>query len=248
MNNIAKLLIAAAAVVVVAVVGINLLPGSGSGVGGPAVPPSPSPVPSPSPSPSPSPAAGAWTSGDLTSGPLSAELQPCDPRGSPCNKNAVRLSLELPTSTWTSSGPGDLQTGEFETSNHAWILFMGPIRAVSTDPCARSFTQVGPSVDEMATAVTTIGGTDAVGPTDITVGGLPGQLVTLTIHDEIACERGQFWLFGDTSLFPNTLESSIKLRFLDVGGEPFVIYSDQDRPNPELEREIQQIVDSIQFE
>ena len=93
-----------------------------------------------------------------------------------------------------------------------------------------------------------LGGTDPVGPTDVTVGGVRGKLVVLTIHGDIACDISHFWLLGGGSLYPNTIRSTIKLRTIEVNGTPITVYSDQASPNPELEQEIEHIVDSIRFE
>lgn len=100
----------------------------------------------------------------------------------------------------------------------------------------------------MASAVTTIGGTDATGPTDVTVGGRPAKLVELTIQDGMTCDLTSFWLFGDGSLYPNSLGSNIRMWFVDLDGAPFTVYADQDNPSADLEQEISQLVDSIAFE
>ncbi len=82
----------------------------------------------------------------------------------------------------------------------------------------------------------------------MTVGGRPAKLVELAIHADVACENTKFWLFGDTSLYPNTLGSTIRMWFVDVDGSPFTVYSDLASPNAGVADEIQQIVDSIAFE
>jgi hypothetical protein len=256
MPTYAKLAIGLAAVVVVAVVGLNALPGRGGGIGGSTASPSPSPTPvptaSPSPRPSPesSPNAETWPTGKLERGRHDAALRLCDPMGRSCNANTIPFSFVLPSSNWQSDdrATGILGTGTYPTANNAWMVFLGPIDRVSTDPCAAESKAVKGSTAEMANALTTIPGTDAVGPADITVGGRPAKLVTLTIHDDVACELSSFWLFGNVSLYPNTLESVINIRVLEVDGEPFIVYTDQSHPNPALEQEIQQIVDSITFE
>ena len=159
----------------------------------------------------------------------------------------VAFSFDLPSGKWSSTYEGILDVGTVPDS-FAWMWFMGPVHTVSTDPCAGLSSPVAQSVDELATALTTIAGTDAVGPTDLTVGGVPGKLVELTIHDDIPCSVDKFWLLGNVSLYPNALGSKIKLRILEVHGSPFIVYSDQAGRDQELEQEIEQVVESIQFD
>lgn len=249
MNTYLKLGIAAAAVVVIAIVGINLV--GGRGIGGPAATPTPSPSPSvlPSTTPSPSTAALAWPRGSLASGPVSANLTLCDPHGTPCDKRRLAFTFDLPTSGWSADFDGVIFRGTFPSADGAWVWMMGAIHSVSTDPCTGVTMPAGSSIVDMATAVTKIPGTDASEPTDVSIGGRPGKEVVLTLHPDIPCAIDKFWLFGDGSLYPNTLQSIIKVRFVDLGGgRTFTFYSDQDQPNDALDREIQQIADSIKFE
>jgi hypothetical protein len=250
MNGYAKLVAAVAAVLVVGVVGFNLLPAAGGAGGAGATPsasPSSTPTPTPSPTPSPTVAAVGWPSGSLDAGHHDVALELCDPVGRPCNPTQGQFSFDLPSGGWSTRYEGNLEVGTYPGS-YAWIWFLGPIDAVSTDPCGGESAPVTPTAAEMADAVTTIGGTDATGPTDVTVGGRPAKLVELTIQDGMACDRSSFWLFGDSSFYPNALGSTIRMWFVDVDGEPFTVYADQDNASKDLEQEISQIVESITFE
>ena len=232
-NGIAKLAMAAAAVVVV-VAGITLLP-RGSNLGGGVALPSPSP--SASPSPSPSPVVEDWPLTSLTIGRHNATM------------SGVRFSFDVPTSAWTSLRlPGMIEKGSFDTADYRWIGFLWDFDAVATDPCAGLAAPVGPSVIDLADSMTTIPGTDAVGPTDATVGGFPAKVVRLTIHDDIACSSHSFFLYGKDSAYPTTVDSEITDWIFEVDGTRHVIHSDQAGSSTEIGQEIQQIVDSIQFE
>jgi hypothetical protein len=243
MNAYAKLAIGVAAIAVVAVVGFSLLPnGSSSGVGGPA----PSSVPSAAPSPTPSPSAVSRVPTEAW--PNNTAL----PKGTlDLSTSGVPFSVDLPSSSWrTDEYDGTFQTGTFPEPGFAWFLFQQPFTVVSTDPCAGTTQQIGRSIAEQAEAATTIAGTDAVGPTDVTVGGRPAKLVELTLHDDIACDPSEFWLYGDGSMYPNALDSRIRIWFVDVNEvhSTFEFHSDQIGSDATVAGEIQQIVDSIQFE
>jgi hypothetical protein len=100
----------------------------------------------------------------------------------------------------------------------------------------------------MANALTTIPGTEADAPTDVTVGGRPAKLVVFTISGDFGCPRSSFWLFGRDSAYPNTRDSTFRIWVFELDGTRYLIISDQARPNAEIGPEITQVVESIQFE
>jgi hypothetical protein len=245
MNAYAKLAVGLAAAVVGVVVAYSLLPENGMGlIGTPMATASPSVLPSPTPSsPTTTPEDAVWPVGTLGVGPHDAKLL------------GIPFSFTIPSPDWRSDhGEGTLETGVFPQTSFAWIDFGGPITWIYTDPCARKSATVGPSIAEQAAALTTIEGTDAVGPTDVAVGGRPAKLVVLTIHPDVQCAQQGFELYGRTSpgggttLYANGITSTMRVWFVDTGGQVLMIHSDQLGANPKVEQEIQQVVDSIRFE
>jgi hypothetical protein len=251
MNNVAKLAIAAAAVLVAAVVGINLLPASGGRGGGPTVSPSPTPSPTPQPSPSPTPAAFP-PEGGLSVGTHLFTV------------NGVPFTLEVSTSGWSSAGfdaeldGGSISKGQSTTSANAWMP-MWSLDGVYADPCGRmAAPPAGPSAEDLAAAFTTIPGTDATGPTDVTVGGLPAKLVVVTVPEDIGCAPNQFYLWYDDiacgdgapcSRWASALGSTTRIWIVEVDGTRLTFEAETyEGASPELEQEIQQMIDSIQFE
>ena len=239
MNTFAKLAIAAAAVVVVAIVGINFLPRDNSVVGGvaPTASPSPSPSPSALPSPSQSSRAADWPIGALG-----------DQRYEAMTPAGVLISFRPPSTLWRGT-PEAIETGQFPTASYAWIVFTNDIGEVATEPCRGKSTPVGgPSIDDLAAALATIPGVTAKEPVDATIDGHPAKLVELTVDPDPPCPMNQFWLYGQTSLYPNTVDSIIRLWITEVAGKRFVIHTDQAGANLQVGHEIQQMIDSIQFE
>jgi hypothetical protein len=239
MNVYAKLGIGVAALAIVAVVGLNLLNNSnGQPVGGAVA--SPSVAPSSPPSTSPSPTTRA-----LSPGALDAERYRA-------THNGVSFSFVPPSARWRSAGASietGINTGSApEGPDFAWINFPG-IGTVATDPCAGDGAPVGgSSVDDLAAALRTIPGTTTEEPVDVTIGGLPGRLVTLTIDPDPPCPMEEFRLFGGRSLYPNTVNSIIRIWITEVDGTRWAIYADHSNLNQQNGLEIQQIIDSIQFE
>lgn len=238
MNSYAKLAIAAAAVVAVALVGINLLPPSSSSVGGAG--PAASPSASPTPSASPSASTEAWHVGAYGVGRYEATLE-----GVPFS-----FSFAVPSTHWSSYRfSGMLETGTYPTANYAWIgMPSAHNRMVGTDPCAAKAKYIGGDANDLAIAETKIPGTHATGPTDVTIGGVPAKLVVLTIDPDIACAPSSFMLSGEGMNYPNSLESTIQMWFFERDGKTYEVYSDQAGNNQPLAQEIEQIVESIQFE
>jgi hypothetical protein len=222
----AKLALVAAAVVAAVVIGANLLPaGQDPGVG--------TPTETPSPSPSGSPGADVWPTGAYSVGRHEATI------------GGISFSFETQSNGWVGSS---MWTGMLQTGPAGWIGFTWGFDEVATDGCSEQSRVVGPSVDDLATAMTTIPGTTALEPTDVTVGGFPGKLVEFTINDDIACPPNEFMLFGPHSAYPNSLDSRIKVWIFEVDGERTTIHSDQMESIPALEADIEQIVDSVRFE
>jgi hypothetical protein len=246
MNTYAKLAIAAAAVVVVAVVGINLLPRSGGDVGGaPTVSPSSTPSPSPTVSPSPSPSEAAFPpDGDLAAGKHSM------------TRNGIRLSVTLPTSGWRSE-LGVFFNKAVGTPEGASLLFWdaNPI-GVFADPCAKEMAPpAGPSAADLATAVSTLPGADLVsGPTDVTVGGHPAKHVVIKVPEDAPCGGGEpefhlWYLPTEGDRFISALGATMRVWIIDVDGT--IVWIDGETykgAGPGPGQEIQQIIDSIQFE
>ena len=222
-------LTAAAAVVVVAFIGMNVL-GNPSNAGGPVATATPSPTRAPSPSPTPV----GWLSGSIAPGRHTVNLE------------GHSFSFATDQTGW-SSGPFEGMIEQGAGNGQRWIAFFNPFEQVGTDPCSAAARTVGPTVDDFASAMTMIPGTDAVGPTDTTVGGLPAKLVVLTIHADIACAPRQFYLYGADSAYPAALSSVMSAWIVEVDGARYVMQALHDASDPTAAAEIQQIIDSIQF-
>ena len=248
MNSFAKLAIALAAVVVVAVVGFNLLP-RGPSVGGQVVDPSPSPSPTATPSPSPSPSTAAFPS----SGPLEIGTHTAV-------RDGVAFSFTVPAG-WMSSGEAELAKGEYGQPEYIGIdLWPNAPDNVYADPCAHTPLRPPPSATAagIAAAVAAVPGTDLVsGPTSVDVGGRRAQRVVLTIREDIDCAAHDAYLWYDESTggarggwrWAEGLGATYRVWIIDVDGT--LVWIDAytfKGASPELDQEIQQIIDSIQFE
>jgi hypothetical protein len=218
--------LAAVVVILVAMLGFQLLPGAN--LGGPAETASPTPTPSAEPSQS-------WLSDGLGSGRVDATI------------DGVEFSFVAP-SGWSRTEFDGMIRGRALGQYFPWIAFLNRFDSVATDPCAGEATRVGPTVDDLATALTTIPGINAEAPVDTTVAGLPAKLVVLTLEDEIGCSPSSFWLYGDESAYPNSTNSTIRVWIFELNGTRYSIHTDADGPSEEVAQEIQQIIDSIRFE
>jgi hypothetical protein len=223
-------LAAGAVLVVAAFIGFNLL--GGTNTGGP-----PAATPSPSPSPTAVPTAEPTASGGL-SGSVS-------PGRYDTTEGDVAFSFTIEQTGWSiDTDFGLLEKGAAD--GYRWIAWFQPFDSVATDACAAEAATVGPTVDDFATAMLSIPGTDAEAA-DTTVGGLPAKVVTLTLHDDIGCEPRSFFLYGPNSAYPDTLDSVVRAWIVEVDGTRYVIQTTQDAPDDAIAAETQQIIDSIEF-
>ena len=245
-NTTAKVAIAAAALVVVAVVGINLRPSTG-GVGGTATSLSPSPAPTSSLPPKPADSFPA--AGELAIGRHSMI------------REGVPFSIDVAAPGWRSQQGFEFIKGTEGKPNGAGLLFWSSTPDnVYANPCAHTplTPAAGPGIASLATAVSRIPGTQLVsGPTDLTVDGQPAKRTMITIPDDIDC-AGVLKLWYDDDMgseagrFPTVLPSTMRVWMIDVDGttvwidgETYETYGDT---SPTLEREMQEMIESIVFE
>jgi hypothetical protein len=216
----------AATLLVAAVIGIQLF-SAGPNVS------NPGPTATLSPSPSPMPTQASWLAGSIQTGRNDATIR------------GIGFSFRIASSGWVRT-QFDGMINRFPPGN--WIGFLNKNDTVASDPCAGTTTAVGPSVEDMANALTTIPGTEAEEPVDATVGRLPAKLVTLTINDDIDCEPSSFWIYGPNTAYPNSVNSTIRIWVFELDGSTYSIHSNQEGTDAEQAKEITEIVESIQFE
>ncbi len=107
------------------------------------------------------------------------------------------------------------------------------------------------SAADLATAVSLAPGTELITePSDVTVGERPAKFVRVRVREDLGCDPGYFYSWDDAevgALWPTTgVGDTINLWIVDVNGARLFIAAETNRNV--LEQEIQDIVDSIQFE
>ena len=228
MNSTFKVILAAAAVIAVVVAGISLLPRNDAAVGGPSSA-SPSANASTGPSASASPAVSEFPG-------VSDDVAPGTYLWSAGGTTPADVTFTVPAG-WTSrfgipnkdrGGPGEIAVGN-------WI-----IANVYTDPCQWQESllspAVGPTVDDLATALATQKGRNATAPTDVMLGGYPAKRVELSIPADLdpgTCDEGAIrsWVAPgeDTALVDQTQDLGMHpgqlnvVYIVDVNGERLVI-------------------------
>jgi hypothetical protein len=238
MPTIARFGVAVAAVLIVGIVGLNLSGGSGIG---PAVPsPSPSATTIP-PSATPSEAAYTWP-GALAAGTYTTSLV-----------------WDVPFTT-TFAVPAGWQGMDIELSKGPVFVSFQIVDNVYTDPCAKTPLDppVGPSVSDLADALTSVEGFVPVKSEVVSFGGAPGRYLELEAKADTACpvdEHMSLWRemasmaksgqpYGGPDGFVRYPHHRIWI--LDVAGLRYVIdtaHSD-DASAADL-AELQQVLDSI---
>ena len=199
MNFYGKFAIAGAALVAIAAVGFAMLRPSGTtpasvGASG-QVSPSPSVAASAKPSPRPSPSP-VIVSGSATSFVLPAADSPNN--GQLLEPGTWRLAAGFPVSVsfdvpdgWSVCSASSVEQGLCgpEGSNGANVAFLNVTNVVS-DPCSEALAKpaVGPSVDDLVTAISNLKGFNATKPINVTIDGYRGKQFVVTAPDSSACE------------------------------------------------------------
>jgi hypothetical protein len=265
MTNALKLAIAAAAVVVVAIVGVNLLPRN-DGVGVAVPSPTPLATPSPTPSPSPSPAT-------IPEGPLAAGAYTFQPFAGPdaqgicagqptcteslADDDSIRVTFTVPDS-WAGFGASVVHAVEAYHPPRGASLHFGRGGWLYSKLCGGPGPDIptGTTVDEFVTALVDHPDLDLTSPVDATLGGYPGKYLELrapanTTTDELGpdpsgCNYYFVWEPGIYAQGPNALW---RIWVLDVDGVRVVVRSDTfPGTTPQVQAQLQAIVDSIQIE
>jgi hypothetical protein len=266
MTNALKLAIAAAAVVVVAIVGVNLLPRN-DGVGVAVPSPTPLATPSPTPSPSPSPAT-------IPEGPLAAGAYTFQPFAGPdaqgicagqpacteslADDDSIRVTFTVPDG-WAGFGASVVHAVEAYHPPRGASLHFGRGGWLYSKLCggpAGPDVPTGTTVDEFVTALVDHPDLDLTNPVDVTLGGYSGKYLELrapanTTTDELGpdpsgCNYYFVWEPGIYAQGPNALWH---IWVLDVNGIRVVVRSDSfPGTTPQVQAQLQAIVDSIQIE
>ena len=239
-----------AAVLVVAVVAYQFLPSSSVGppASSPTTAPTPTAVVTPRESSSPPPLVDLPAEGPLAVGTHAALF------------DGVPLSFTISTSGWTGTGYS-IEKGEYGQPDFVGIDFWESApENVYADPCAHTPLSPPPAASAagLAEVVATVPVMDLVsGPASIDVGGYPAQHLVLTVKEEIDCEPHDAWLWYDESTggarggwrWAEGLGATYRIWIIDVDGTLVWIdaYTFPDA-NAGIGRDIQEIIDSIEFE
>lgn len=187
--------------------------------------------------------------------------------------DGVALSFSVPAVPglgWSRFGSVSINKSVLEPQGAEgiiyWTAFLDGARA---DPCANLLNlSVSPSVGDLAAAVATAPGTELVtGPSEVTVGGRAAMHVVVTVREDLGCDPGFFFTWQAEprgSLWMTTeVGDTINVWIVDVDGTRLFIVgeihadSGQDASDEDvwtaaeqaaLGQEIEQIVDTIQFE
>jgi len=210
MNNTVRLALAAAAAVVVALLGYTYFFADRVGTVGPDDP-TPTQTASPNLVPRAEVALGAGTYS------LGDDFP-------------VGLTFEIPTG-WASCSSGPLEQGicafsgtEGGPTGGVGVGFV-IVENVVEDPCDETSLldpQVGPSVEELAAAISNLPGFDVTAPEDVTVDGFAAKRLTLTAPRSSACEVMSTWATPDRVNGVGSGEAT-SIYIVDVDGVRIVI-------------------------
>ena len=243
MNSPVRYAIAAATVLVVALVGYQLLPGRSSTPGAPSTAPTSEQAPVASPTPDTRPDVPA-------AGPLDSGVRHF------ARLEGVGFTFEVPDG-WISNGDfGIDHEADIGPDDRSFIFWVEDADAVFADSCEKMLAEpVGPLAADLAAAIAEMPQIELIeGPTAVTVGGHPGQLVVIKVPDEIPCAPEQFYLWGDEinagqARYATATGMTIYVWLVDVDGARVQIDGETyDGTGPDPGSELQAIIASIEFE
>ena len=243
MNQAMRIALATAAVVAVALIGLTFF--RSANLGGPDLSaPAGTPVPTPTSLPQ-----------ALVDGPLEAGTYVTTPFPPP--DDAIQFTFTVPDG-WTGDlrGPAVFPSSGDGPSGPAGAA-MSLLRDVGlyADPChgnaGEPDVQVGPTVDDLVTALANHGAYESSAATDVVMDGFAGKQIELQLPSDIdfaTCDGGQFWVW-DSAPYAQGPGNRWNLRILDVEGTRVVILAEDFADTPAgIQSELDAIVDSIRID
>lgn len=210
MNSIVKISLAVAAVAVAAVLGVNYL--GSSNVGGPGPDDSP-------PTPTSTPQA-LYSGSNLSPGTYAIEAP-----------FPVRVTLDLPDGwfSWASNASvvGLVVDNSMGDGASGWGPAFWIVDNVYADPCdptSKREPKLGPSVDDLVAALTSLPGYETTVPTNVTVSGFSGMELELTAPeygDE--CPAHRTWSTAGSDPREMLPGETNRIQILDVDGTRLVL-------------------------
>jgi hypothetical protein len=247
MNTSAKLALGAAAVVVVALLGVNLLLPDAPSVGEPGSTPDPTAVSSSVPESVPP----AMPAGGSSLQPGTYVMAPfAEPN------ERIRVTITVPDGWVATPDQGGVapETGT-EGPRGMGLVFI-TVNGLYSDPChdnavGEEDVLVGPTVEDLASALQDQTAYTASVPTDVELGGYTGLRMDLRLPSEIdfaTCEGGQFWVW-EAAPYAQGPGNEWHLWILDVEGTRVVVLAEDFAQTPVEDRaELQGIIDSIEID
>jgi hypothetical protein len=229
-NKTVRYGIAAAAVLVIALVGANLLPGANRGSS-----PTPSPTTSPTSSPRPSSLAV--------------------PFGTPLDPGRYALSEQFPVSltfeieeSWNACSESGTEQNLCRPDNGISFVI---VENVAADPCNPDggglVPAVGPTVDDLVTAISSLEGFQATAPVAVTVGGFQGVEFELAAPAEAPCDGFGTWMTASRTTGMGLGEFNL-VQVIDAGGQRLLIAASYDPSSAAYDAEVRRILESVQIE
>ncbi len=206
---------------------------------------SPSSAPTASPDPTGTPEPAAQGAVPLPGGEIEADTYTGEYEG-------YRFTFTVPDAGWTSyADTGCCVMYQGDDADGAQMYLGGDITSLYADACesAGSEFEPGPTVDDLASALTSLEGFELSEPTDVTLNGYEGKRVALTVPADVDvrstdCDDAKYSL--SSNRWYQASGQTDDLWILDVDGQRLVLTfaTTQDTP-AELTEELEQIRDSI---
>ncbi len=182
--------------------------------------------------------------------------------------DGVRFSFDMPLhdpdSGWAQFGNISISRSIIGPQDAEGIVYWTSVSERGlADPCADVLNlPVSATAADLAAAVAVAPGTELVsGPADVILGGRPAKHVVVTVSQDLGCDPGYFYSWHEAGGGPfwdgTTAGDTISVWIADVDGKRLFIaaatHVDSGVPShalvgPKFKQEVEDIVDSIQFE
>lgn len=169
--------------------------------------------------------------------------------------SGVPFSFRVRTTGWETFGKISINKSIVGPQGAEAIIFWSSFPdGDRADPCDEVLgLPEGRSAGNLATAVANAPGTVLLrGPLDATLDGRPAQHVVVSVREELGCDPGFFYRWEDQELGAlwdaTRVGDTIRVWIVDLGDTHLFIEAETNTDSdPQLDREVMRIVESIRF-
>jgi len=170
----------------------------------------------------------------------------------------ARFSIRVPTSGWERFGNVSINKSTVRPGSAEAIIYWttmgeGLGDGLGVEPCGQWWGDPPGSVEDYLASAASVGGIRVVsGPASVTLDGQPAQHLVFTVGRHFSCDPGFFFTWPTVRTGPSwtrtNVGDTVRIWLVDVQGTRLYFEAETRKDaGPDIDREIEQIMQSLRF-